>query len=113
MHTQVKNQIIFLVPLFMAAEKAVKARCQVDDILEECGAAVKNNDDPRAVFSGLGNVFPPVFNQLKCGPTVEIIYEGAIVMDDLDINPEHKVVIRQRVMRLSVDNQNKATDAPH
>ena len=38
----------------MAADKAVKAKSQVDDILEECWAAVMDHDYPKAVFTGLG-----------------------------------------------------------
>ena len=55
MHTQLKTLRALIVPLLMAADKAVKARNRVDDILEECGAAVIDNDYPKVVFTGLGN----------------------------------------------------------
>ena len=57
-----RTQRASLVLLFMAADKAVKARGQVDDILKECSTAVVENNNPRAIFTGLGNeVIPPVF----------------------------------------------------
>ena len=55
MHAQSKTQKTSIVPLLMAADKAVKARNLVDDILEECGVAVIDDDDPTAVFTGFGN----------------------------------------------------------
>ena len=70
-----RTQRASLVPLFMAADKAVRVRGLVDDILEECGAAVVDDDNPRVVYTGLGNeVFPVVFKLLKCGPIVVISY---------------------------------------
>ena len=66
-----------------------------------------DDDDPRVVFTGLGKeVFPPVFKPLKCGPIIDVTYEDTIDKDDLDINTDHKKTIRQRVLKLSVDNQN-------
>ena len=66
-----RTQRASLVPLFMAADKAVRVRGLVDDTLEECGVAVMDDDDPsRVVFTGLGNkVFPSVFKLLKHSPT--------------------------------------------
>ena len=62
MHDQLKTQRALIEPLLMAADKAVKANCLVDDILEECGAGVMDDDNPKTVFTNLGNkTFFPVF----------------------------------------------------
>ena len=72
-----RTQRASLVPLFMAADKAVRVRGLVDDTLEECGTAVLNNDDPRAVFTSLSNeVFPLVFKPLRHCQTIDIEYES-------------------------------------
>ena len=43
-----------------------------------------DNDDPRAVFTGLGNkVSPPVIKPLKHGPTVDDNCEDVKALDDL------------------------------
>ena len=96
MHTQSKTQRASLVPLFLAANNADKARGQVDDILEECAAVFMDNDNDRAVFIGLGSkVFPPVFKPLKHGPTFDINYVDVITFDDLEwLDPDHKEVIK-------------------
>ena len=92
----------------MAADKEVKARGQVDDILKECEAAAVDNNNLRVVLTGLGNkVFPWVFKPLKHGPTVDITYEDAIDMDDLDINQDHKENITQRVLKMSIYNRTR------
>ena len=36
-------------PLLKAADKAVKAKDMVDEVLEECGAAFKDDDSPKGV----------------------------------------------------------------
>ena len=115
MYAQTKTQRASLALLFMAAEKAVKVRNQVDDILEDCGAAVVDDDDPRVVLTRLGNKFSsPVFEPLKNSPTIDINYEEVIAMDDLGgLDLEHKEVIRQRVLKLSIDNQGRAKDSNH
>ena len=46
MNAQLKTQRAFIVPLLMAADKAVKAKSLGDDALEECRAAVADDDDP-------------------------------------------------------------------
>ena len=49
MHTQLKTQTASIVPLLKAADKAVKAKDLVDEVLEECGAAFKDDDNSKAV----------------------------------------------------------------
>ena len=90
-----KSQHSSLVMLFMAAGKSVKARVEVNYILEEHGTVPMDNDDSGAVFTGLGNeVFPPVLKQLKHYPTVDVSHEDVIDIYDLDINLDHKENIR-------------------
>ena len=49
---------------------------------------------------------------LKWGPSIEINYAEFIVMDDLEgLDTEHKDPIRQRVLKLSVNNHNHANEA--
>ena len=55
MHAQSKIQRALIIPFLMATDKAVKARILVDEVLQDCGAAVIDDDDPKAVFTGLGN----------------------------------------------------------
>ena len=50
-----RTQRASLVPLFMAANKAVRVRGLVDDTLAECGVAVMDDDNPRVVYTGLGH----------------------------------------------------------
>ena len=113
MHAQSKSQRASIMPLLMVADKAVKARNQVDDVLEECGAAVVDDDNPKAVIMGLGNEsFFPVFKLLKESPTVDIDYADSIVMDNLEgLDPDPRKTIRQRVLKLSVDNNDHANEA--
>lgn len=115
MHTQSKTQRATIVPLLMAGDKAVKAKNQVDDILEECGAVVVDDDNAKVVFTGLGNnSFSLVFKPLNWSPTVAINHPESIVMDDLEgLNPDHRETIRQRVLKLSVDNYDCANEALH
>ena len=73
-----------IVPLLMAADKAVKAKSLVDCILEECGAAVVDDDNHKAVFMGLGNKsFCAVFKSLKQSPSLDINYTDWIFIDNL------------------------------
>ena len=96
MHAQLKTQRASIVPLLMAADKAVKAKDLVDDELEECRAAVMGDYDPKAVFTGLGNeIFSPVYKPLKCGPMEYINYADLIVRDNLEgLDPDHKETIQ-------------------
>ena len=75
----------------------------MDDILEECGAAVIDYDNPKVVFTGLGNkTFSPVFKTLKRGQTIDNNIVDSIVMDNLEgFDPEHKETIGQRVLILT------------
>ena len=65
-------------------EQAVKASSQINDILEACGAAVMDNDNPTTVFTGFCNeVIPPELKPLNLDPTVDITYENTIFLEDL------------------------------
>ena len=71
--------------LLIAADKAIKANNLVDDVLEECGAGVIDDGNPKVVFMGLGNKsFSPVFKLPKQGPTTEINYVDLIVWDNIE-----------------------------
>ena len=59
-------------------------------------------------------MFSLVFKQLKSGPIIENNYVDSIVMDYLEgLDPDHKETIRQRVMKLSVNNQDCTNKADH
>ena len=45
MHAHWKTQRALIVPLLMAADKAVKTKSLVDDVLEECRVAVMDDDN--------------------------------------------------------------------
>ena len=79
----------------------------------EWRAAVVDDDNPKAVFMGFGNksIFP-VFKPLRLISTININYAESIVMDDLEgLDLDHKETMRQRVLKLSVDNYEGANEA--
>ena len=81
--------------VFKASNKAVKIRGLVDGTLEVFGAAVLDDDDPRAIYTRWCNeVFPLVFKPLKHGPIVDISCKDSVAIDDPDISLEHKKTIR-------------------